>query len=134
MWVNGPFVCSTSDITIFRGGPPDKSKDKWDKSALYSRLPDGKKAVGDGGYAGEPTKLITKSKLYPKEMRDWIGVALARQESNHTRLKFFNILGHVFRHGKSTKERKEMHKMAVHAVTTMVQYDYDHGHPPFENN
>ena len=134
MWINGPFFCSTADITIFRGGKSDESKDNWDKSALYFQLPEGKKVTGDGGYIGEPTKCVTKSKQYPKEMQAWIARSLARQETNHTRLKFFNILGNVFCHGKNTEEKMRMHKMAVEAVATLVQYDYEHGHPPFDVN
>ena len=88
--------------------------------------------VADGGYAGEPSKIVTKSRQHPKEMREWIGQVLARQETLHTRLKNFNILGQRFRHGKSTSHKMELHKMAVEAVCVIIQYDYENGHPPFD--
>ena len=50
VWINGPFPASKHDITIFR------SED--DPSAgLMSRIPEGKRAIGDSGYSGEPTKV-----------------------------------------------------------------------------
>ena len=61
--------------------------------------------------------MTTSSPDLPKDMREWIGRCLARQETLHARLKFFNILSHRFRHGKSPKERMNMHKMAVEAGT-----------------
>jgi len=78
--------------------------------------------------------MTTNSKDLPKETQVWIGRCLARQESLHTRLKFFNILGHRFRHGTSTEHRMTMHKMAVEAVCTIVNYDFEHGHPLFDAN
>lgn len=77
-------------------------------------------------------KIATNSREYPKEMREWIGKLLARQETLHTRLKSFNILGHRFRHGVSTQNKMNLHKMAVEAVAVIVQFDYEHGHPPFD--
>jgi hypothetical protein len=37
-----------------------------------------------------------------------------------------------FTYGRGTKERKEMHKMVVEAITVICQYYYENGHPPFE--
>ena len=128
---SGPFVPSTADITAFRGGTV-KDKKNWDKDSLYFQLPEGKMIVADGGLNGEPSKITTSSPEHPKEMRLWIGNALARQETMHTRLKNFNILGHRFRHGKSTREKMKLHQMAVDAVCVIIQYDYENGHPPFE--
>ena len=56
MWINGGFPASTHDITIFRGGKKGE-KDNWDKKALYFQVPEGKRGVGDSGYAGEATKI-----------------------------------------------------------------------------
>lgn len=133
VWVNGPFVPSTADVTAFRGGKADENENKWDKSSLYFQVQKGNKLVADGGYVGEPTKIITtKSRQYPKVMRKWIGEALARQETLHGRLKSFNILGTRFRHGVGTKNKMDLHKTAVEAVTVIIQYDYENGHPPFD--
>ena len=59
--------------------------------------------------------MTENSKDVPKKMQVWISQCLARQETLHIRLKFFNILGHQFRHGTSTEHRMTMHKMAVEA-------------------
>jgi hypothetical protein len=53
--VRGPFPASTHDVTIFRGGKKnDPSKDP---NALQFKIPEGKRAVGDSGYRGEPKKV-----------------------------------------------------------------------------
>ncbi|KAL7544298.1 hypothetical protein ACHAWF_007685 [Thalassiosira exigua] len=131
--VDGPYNASRSDICIFRGSKNSKEKkEHWNENALYFKVPEGKKVVGDGGFAGEPSKITTKSRQHPKEMRDWISRVLARQETLHTRLKSFNIVGHRFRHGNSTEKRYELHKMALDAVSVIIQYDYENGHPPFD--
>ena len=97
--------------------------------------------------------MTTNSSEFPDEMKFWIGRCLARQETLHARLKFFNILGNRFRHGTSVKERMSLHQMAVEAgkrscsvaiicyeliqsfeVCCLVQYDYENGHPPFDSN
>jgi len=67
-------------------------------------------------------------------MQGWLARALARQETFHARLKFFNILGTIFRHGTSTENKMQMHKMALEAVSVLIQYDYENGHPPFDCN
>lgn len=43
IWIRGPVPASTADITMFRGGKTDVSKDQWDKSALYHQVPKGMK-------------------------------------------------------------------------------------------
>ena len=132
VWANGPFRPSRHDLNVFRGAKDAKEKkEKWDTSALYFQIPEGKKLVGDGGYVGEP-KIATKSREHPAEMREWMKRVLARQETMHTRLKNFNILCHRFRHGKNTQHRFKLHKMAVEAVCVLIQYDYENGHPPFD--
>ena len=59
--------------------------------------------------------MTEDSKDLLKEMQVWIRRCLTRQETLHIRLKFFNIIGHRFRHGLSTEHRMTMHKMAVEA-------------------
>ncbi len=56
----------------------------------------------------------------------------SHQETIFKRLKDWRILKHHFAYVKGTKERKEMHKMVVEAITVICQYDYENGHPPFE--
>ena len=105
---------------------------KWDRSALYWKIAESKKLVADGGYSGEPEKILIQSTALPKEMNIWIGQVKARQETLHTRLKSYKILKHRFYHGNSTERRMELHKMAVQAICTITQYAYENGHPLFD--
>jgi len=132
VWLDGPYDAATPDITVFRGGSEKEDVFNWDTNALYFQVPKGKKVIADKGLNGEPTKVITNCREYPKKMRNWISDALARQETLHTRLKSFNILGQRFRHEKSKEHTKQLHKMAVEAVCVIVQYDYENGQPPFD--
>jgi hypothetical protein len=88
--------------------------------------------VGDSGYSGEPSKIVTTKDEHSSDFKEFLARAKNRQETFHWRLKAFNILGHRFRHGKSTNHRMKLHKMAVEAVVVMIQYDYKNGHPPFD--
>ncbi|KAL7533813.1 hypothetical protein ACHAXR_006799 [Thalassiosira sp. AJA248-18] len=132
VWANGNAPASYADITYFRGGKVDEGKENWDRNALYFQVPEGKRLIADGGLSGEPTKITIASPLHPKKMRDYISLAKARQETLHTSLKSFNILGHRFRHGTDTEEKMELHKMAVEAIIVIIQYDFENGHPPFD--
>lgn len=53
---NGPHPASKHDMTIFRGGTTKEKKENWEKNSLYFKIPEGKRAIGDSGYAGEPEK------------------------------------------------------------------------------
>lgn len=130
--IRGPFPAgATNDGTIFRGGTKDISRDEWDQSSLYFQMPSGKKAVGDSGYQGISNVTITKRK-YSRKLKQFLNRTKLRQESFHTRLKSFNILGQRFRHGSSTKNKMETHKMCVEAICVIVQIDMENGHPLFE--
>ena len=130
--MEGPVPPSTADITLFRGGKSGDDKKYWDKKSLYFQLPEGKRVIADGGLAGEPTKITIASTLHPAKLQEYIKLAKARQETLHTGLKSFNILGHRFRHGTNTQEKLKLHKMAVEAICTITQYDFENGHPPFD--
>ena len=95
-------------------------------------LVENKRLVGDSGYLGEPAKIVTTKDEQSPEFKTFLARAKNRQETFHWRLKAFNILDHRFCHGVDTQERMNLHKMAVWAVTGIVQYDYDYGHPPFK--
>lgn len=131
-WISGPYAPSTHDITVFRGGTKNENKEDWDPSALYFKFKNGEKCVADSGYAGEPEKVVMTKDEHSSEFKEFLARVKNRQETFHTRLKSFNILGHRFRHGKNTQKKMELHKMAFELVTGIVQYDYDNGHPPFD--
>ena len=75
--------------------------------------------------------VLTKEES-SSELKKFGARAKNRHETFHWRLKSFNILRHRFRHGKTTKERIELHKMVVDLVAGVIQYDYENGHPPFD--
>lgn len=131
--VDGPYPASASDITIFRGGTVKAGKDTWDRNALYFKLPQGKKLVADGGYGGEPDKILLQAKTgHPSDMNTWIGQVKARQETMHAKLRNYHILRRRFYHGNSTQSRMDLHQTAVEAICVLVQYAYENGHPPFD--
>ena len=131
--INGPFVPSAHDITIFRGGKTSESKDKWNKTALYFKVPDGKKVVADSAYQGEPSKVMTSNREYPKEVQTWLSDLLARGETLHKDLKAWNILYNRFRHNaKSSQAKMDLHQMVLEAVAVIVQYGYENGHGMFD--
>lgn len=45
------------DITIFRGGEKEVEKSNRDRKAVYFKLKDGERMIGDSGYNGEPNKF-----------------------------------------------------------------------------
>ena len=132
VWMSGPHSPADYDITIFCGGDAKVAKEEWDQSSLYFQLKDGDLVVGDSGYAGEPGKIVTTKSEHSAQFRGFLARVKNQQETFHGRLKAFDILGGRFRHGRSTSQRKEIHKMAVEAVATIIQYDYENGHPPLD--
>lgn len=131
--IRGPFPAGAQhDITVFRGGRIKDGADNWDPNALYNKIPPGKKAVGDSGYDGEPDKVTVTQSQHSSALKEFLARAKNRQETFHTRLKSFNILGHRFRHGKKgTEQKMELHKTCVEAVCVVVAYDLEF-HPLFE--
>ena len=132
VWVNGGFPASTHDITIFRGGKKGEN-DKWDKKALYFQVPEGKRGVGDSGYAGESAHIAITRPEQTKAFKKFQARAKSRQEVFHARLKSFNVLKYRFRHGKigGAQGKIDLHRSVVEAIAVLIQYDYENGNPPF---
>ena len=147
VWMRGPVPAGEMhDSTMFRGGR--KNDAQLDKSALYFKLPEGKnqviylvidlipylgkKAIADSAYDGIDKVTISRGG-HSKELKQWLGRAKNRQESLHSRLKSFNILGHRFCHGrKGTQDKLNLHQTCVEAVSVLVQYDMECGSPIFD--
>ena len=132
---SGPSPASEHDITIFRGGTSEQDKSEWKQDSLYFRMEElgqGKKAVGDSGFAGEPEKVITTKSHHSKQLKEFLARMKNRQESLHIRLRAFNILENRFRHGKGTEDKMELHGVCVSAISVIVQYDFHNGRPPFQ--
>ena len=112
VWINGPFPAGQNDIKVFR-------KD------LKSKIPDGRRAIGDKGYRGEPSKVSTKNKFDSDEMNLFSRRIRARHETVNSRLKSFEILSGVFR--SKGNARLEKHKTAFEACCVIVQFELDNG-------
>ncbi len=102
------------------------------KNALYFKIKEGDQIVGDGGYAGEPSKIVVWRDEHSRKYKKFIARVSSRQETFFKGLKDWRILKHRFAYGRGTKERMDMHKMVVEAIAVICQYDYENGHPPFE--
>lgn len=124
-WKRGPFQPGKDhDKTIFCGADnKDTPKHKWSRSALYFKLPSGKKAIADSAYEGIPEKVTVKRHGQSKEVNDFIDRAQNRQEAYHARLDSFAVLRDRFRHGTSTENKMKIHNMCVEAIMVVVQFD-----------
>jgi len=119
------------DKTVFCGSTNKQPREQWDRNSLYHHIPKGKKALGDSAYEGVPEKVTVKRAGQDKEVQDLIDLALCRQETFHGRLRNFAILRNCFRHGKSTKDKMEIHETVSDAVLVITMYDLEY-HPLFE--
>jgi len=113
VWINGPFPAGQNDLQVFRK-----------EGGLKSQIPDGKKAIADSGYAGEP-KLSIQNPHDTSLVKNYKNRARARHESFNGRIKSFKILDERFRHGFAK------HKAVFEAVCVIVQFDLENGHPLF---
>ena len=75
-----------------------------------------------------PDKVMVKRFGHPTWVTEYLDRIQNRQETYHERLSNFNILSATFRHGKSSKEKMELHRMAVDCVAFLVHYDLKY-HP-----
>ena len=125
VWIRGPFPAGKyNDLSVFLGKETkDQPKAEWNRDALYWKIPMGKKAVADSIYSGCPDKVMVKRFGHPTWVTEYLDRIQNRQETYHERLSNFNILSATFRHGKSSKEKMELHRMAVDCVAFLVHYD-----------
>ncbi len=136
MWIADPYPTSTHDITIFCGGTQVSqsqcnNKTYWDWNALYFKILEGKKLIGDLGYRGEPSKISITHDEHSSEVKQFFAQAKSQQETFNTRLKFFHVLSGCFHHGKGAKDKLKAHQQCFKAVCVLVQYDIKI-HPLFE--
>lgn len=114
VWVHGPFKAGKSDKSIY-------------KSKLRGKIPQGKKAVADGGYiCSKWPELATPNHNDPELLRTFKARARMRQESFHTRVKQFQCLNVPFRH--SFKK----HQTCFMAACVIAQYDVELCTPLFD--
>lgn len=133
VWIKGPFLAGKyHDKSLFCGAETmDDPQDQWDRNALFFQIPIGKKAIGDVAYEGIPERVTVKRHDHTHDVLEFLDRAQNRQETYHSRLENYNILTHRFRHGKSSQDKMDLHKMAVEAVAVIVEYDMKY-HPLYE--
>jgi DDE superfamily endonuclease len=119
VWISGPFEASKHDISIFR-------RDDAPNEGLKAHIPDGKRAIGDSGYRGEPTKVSITREDDSGEVKKFKARAKSRHETFNGRLKSFNVLATAFRHGY------DEHQTVFEAACICVQYGLENGYGLFE--
>jgi hypothetical protein len=121
VFIDGPFPAGEwNDIAAFRHHLKDK-------------IQNGKKVIVDGGFppnAKSDTELdmlvLPRQGYSSKDFAKFKARARARQEQFNSRLKFYDCLGGLFRHGVAK------HKAAFEAVCVTLQYAMDLGEPIFD--
>jgi hypothetical protein len=112
--VVGPFPAGMHDITVFRAD-----------GGVFDLIPPGKRLIGDNGYNGEPTKIVTPNEHDSLIASKYKGRARARQETFNARIKTFNILAQTFRHANSRDnvENLSNHQRVFESICGLVQCD-----------
>jgi hypothetical protein len=118
VWINGPFPAGQNDKQIFTK-----------PQGLKSKIPPGKRAIGDEGYVGYPDQITTRNGLDSDEVKMFKKRVKARHETFNSRLKGFGILNQAFR--STGPSRLQKHKAAFEACCVIVQYEMDNGCPLF---
>lgn len=119
VWINGPFPAGVTDLVIYKkpGG-------------LKSKIPPGKRLIGDKIYLTKNTPEISGRNLYDDDkLGKFKERVKARHETFNRRIKSFNILDNRFR---SKTDRMQKHKSVMTAICVAVQYDMENGRPLFD--
>jgi hypothetical protein len=95
-------------------------------NGLKSKIPLGKRVLGDQGYLGEPETITTRNSLDAEAVKKLKQRAMARQETFNSRIKDFKILSECFRHGV------EKHQVVFEAICVLVLHELENGHPLFD--
>jgi hypothetical protein len=109
VWMNGPFNCGEADGAIF------------ENRGLKDKIPKGKRGIADGGYAGFPDQLALPNPQDGKLLKNFKSRARLRHETFNAKIKKFNVLAQIFRHGV------HKHQDAFQAVCVIAQYQMNNG-------
>ena len=96
-------------------------------SGIFDHLPDGCKAIVDGGYAESHRKLSGYNQFDTELVKHYKARVKSRQETFNARLKIFQILKHKFEYGK------EKFPVCFTAVAVLVQYMIEDTNPESAN-
>eukprot|EP00978_Attheya_sp_CCMP212_P018690 scaffold51646_cov47-Attheya_sp.AAC.2 len=87
-------------VWLFGPTPPGNYNDcSVFKLKLMKKFPYWKRAVGDDGYRGLSEFITLRNEFDPPELREFKERAMARHESFNQRLKKWDCLTKMFRHG-----------------------------------
>jgi hypothetical protein len=106
VWVNGPYRGGASDLQIYN-------------EKLRQKIRPGKLIIADGTYKGD--HCAPPDCMESPELQKFKSRARLRQETFNARLKTFQCLRNLFRHGMAK------HKMAVEAICVTLQYQMEMG-------
>ena len=122
-----------ADLTMLRGGTVKEGKNNWDKTFLYFHVPACVRLCGDSGYNRQDDLISSTDSAHSKKTKEIFARFKSRQETYNARLKFFGVLGQIFRHGKNgLTEKMKLHQLCFDTVYVMVAYDMENGHGLFE--
>ena len=110
VWVNGPFVASTNDGTIFR-------------NQLTHLMCDDEAVEVDSGYGGD-IKMKRPMMAYTSKMRKEKSQVGGQHENVNGRLKQFNVLTTHFRHTSPRDKMMEKHGKCFNAVAVITQLKF----------
>jgi hypothetical protein len=119
VWINGPFPASWHDKTIFWSANESAN-------GLMAKIPDGRRAIGDSGYKGEPDKVSITREGQSDDVRKYFGQLKFRHKTFNSCLKGFKVLDTAFQHGF------HQHKHVFESASIAIQYDIENGHGLFE--
>jgi hypothetical protein len=98
------------------------------RSRLKDKIEKGKTVIVDGGFPANPQStteldmlVLPRQGYASKDFANFKSRARSRQEQFNSRLKFYDCLGGLFRHGV------DKHKYTFEAVCVTLQYPVRHG-------
>lgn len=127
LWLYGPTPPGAyNDITVFKEmGLKEELRQFMEEYGVTVR------GIGDKGYRGEPDYLSTRNDLDPAEVAEFKNRVCARQETFNQKLKMFECLRDVFRHGVEFHEVcfksvvvLTLHQIKTGALTLFDPYNY----------
>lgn len=119
VWINGPFVCSTNDSSIFQ-------------NTLADLLASDEGVEVDSGYLGH-NKFKTPATNNSHTQRLQKNKVRGRHENVNGKLKVFNVLIVPFRHLNPTQQMMRKHKMCFEAIAVITQLKMETGNERLYN-
>jgi hypothetical protein len=75
------------DLVVFRGSKEEDKKENCDHNALFFKVRQGDRLVGDSGYEDKPSKIVVMRDEHSKEFKKFLAKVCSRQENFFKGLK-----------------------------------------------